>query len=171
MRTTNHRRQHGSQVVELALLLPLLLLLVLLVTEGAGMVRAYQVVDNAAREGARLSSLQQNKLPGCTTGGIDCPCGDDCVLSLLQGTVRQYAENNGLDPAKMTVDLSQTCGIPTTGGIPNACAPCPGTDCAMTASRVGVTYEYDFIFLPRLPGFSFAPQMTLTAESVFRNMY
>lgn len=171
MKTTNRRREYGAQLVELALILPLALLLVLLVTEGAGMVRAYQVVDNAAREGARLSSLQQNKLPGCVSGDLDCSCDDACVLDQLTGAVQRYAEQNGLKPAKLAVVVNQACGVPTTGGIPNTCEACPGPSCAMTASKVSLTYEYDFTFLPRLPGLGFTPNVTLTADSVFRNMY
>lgn len=158
--------------MELAFALPILLLLALLVTEGAGMVRTYQVVDNAAREGARLSSLQQNKFPGpACAADASCTCDDGCVRGLLEGAVKQYAQNNGLDPTKMNVDIIQTCGIPASGGTPTTCAACPGVECSWTASRADVTYQYDFTFLPRLPRFGFNPQVVLTAESVFRNMY
>ena len=54
MRPTDSRtRQRGTQLLEFAIALPLLLLLFFVVTEGAGLVRAHQVLNNAAREGSR----------------------------------------------------------------------------------------------------------------------
>src|ERR1051326_5973892 len=64
--TKGPRSQRGSQIVEMAIVLPLLAFLALMVTEGADFIRVHSVLNNAAREGARLSSLQENK--GQTAG-------------------------------------------------------------------------------------------------------
>ncbi len=63
MRRTEYRRrgERGSQVVELAIALPLLVFLAFLVTEVAALVRVHQVINNAAREGARVAVLQVNE--------------------------------------------------------------------------------------------------------------
>ncbi len=51
MRPTNHRRraERGTQIAELAVVLPLLAFLAFIVSEGAGVVRTHQVINNAAR--------------------------------------------------------------------------------------------------------------------------
>src|SRR5579863_7690257 len=51
------RKERGTQIVEFAVVLPIIMLLSLAVAEGANMFRVYQLVANASREGARLSSL------------------------------------------------------------------------------------------------------------------
>src|SRR5919201_2868345 len=58
----NRKRQNerGAQIVEFAVVLPVLLLLALIVAKGANLIRVYQIVNNGAREGARLSELPQN---------------------------------------------------------------------------------------------------------------
>jgi hypothetical protein len=52
--------QRGTLIAEFAVVLPVVILLTLLVAEGANLLRVYQVVANAAREGARLSMLPQD---------------------------------------------------------------------------------------------------------------
>ena len=47
----------GSELVEFALILPLLLILIAGIVDFALMFQAYEVVTNAAREGARVSVL------------------------------------------------------------------------------------------------------------------
>ncbi|MGH9557263.1 MAG: TadE/TadG family type IV pilus assembly protein, partial [Terriglobales bacterium] len=59
-RAQQRRGERGTQVAELAMVLPLLLFLGLAVTEGEGFVRAHQMLNNAAREGAKFSSLPEN---------------------------------------------------------------------------------------------------------------
>ena len=55
-----HRRvrsERGAELIEFALTLPLLLLLVLGIIEFGFLFQEYEVVTNAAREGARLAAL------------------------------------------------------------------------------------------------------------------
>lgn len=54
---TRVRSERGAELVEFGLTLPLLLLLVLGIIEFGFMFQEYEVVTNAAREGARLGSL------------------------------------------------------------------------------------------------------------------
>lgn len=51
------RREDGAEVVEFALTLPLLLLIVLGIIEFGFVFREYEIVTNAAREGARIGVL------------------------------------------------------------------------------------------------------------------
>ena len=62
MATLTHRRrasERGQAIVELALTLPLLLLVVLGVFDFGLMFQRFEVVTNAAREGARLAVLPE----------------------------------------------------------------------------------------------------------------
>lgn len=61
-RAGTHLR-HGQALVEFALVLPILLLLVLGVFEFGRAWHAYQVITDAAREGARLAVVAQGTLP------------------------------------------------------------------------------------------------------------
>src|SRR4051794_1256539 len=92
MRARRHTSQRGSQLVELALVMPILLVLGMIVSEGAGMVRTHQVLNNAARTGARLSILETNKMLDCT----DCTCPRTCVTDQLKAAIKGYASANGV---------------------------------------------------------------------------
>lgn len=56
LRSYRQNPQDGQGLVELALLIPLLLTLALSIVQAGLVLRAYIVVDNSAREGARLAS-------------------------------------------------------------------------------------------------------------------
>jgi hypothetical protein len=175
-------RERGSQLVEFALVLPLLLLLAFLVTEGAGMIRVHQVLNNAAREGARLATLEHSKPPASCSSDPACTCDATCVHDGLVAAVVAYGVRNGLPACggsttpcfgTANVTVQQNCQLPVSGTDPVSCDPavgCSSPPC-MGASRVTATYSYQFTFLPRLPGFSFANSITLSAEAVFRNLY
>jgi Flp pilus assembly protein TadG len=51
------RSESGAELIEFALTLPLLLLIVLGIMEFGMMLREYEIVTNAAREGARIAIL------------------------------------------------------------------------------------------------------------------
>jgi hypothetical protein len=72
------RRTHGQSLVEFALILPIFLLLFFAVVDGARYVYMSSVLSQAAREGARLASVEAGWLgssdPSCSqTGGPVCP--------------------------------------------------------------------------------------------------
>src|ERR1700752_4719013 len=54
--------QRGSVIVELALMLPLMAIFILGSTDLGVMVREHQLLQNAAREGARFSSQPAKKI-------------------------------------------------------------------------------------------------------------
>ena len=58
--------EQAAQLVEFALVLPMLLLVVLGIAEFGFIFQRYEVVTNAAREGARMAVL-----PGYTTADVD----------------------------------------------------------------------------------------------------
>ena len=161
MRTTRLRQQEsGTQIVELALVLPLLLFLALAVGEGAGMIRAHQILNNAAREAARLSVLPANQ------GNI----------VFLQNTATCYLVRNGVTPPAAQVPAScrarvfqSTCTSYVVNV--NQAMMVPNGGVYIPASQVTVSCGYKLNFLPRLPGFGVSNVINLWGEAEFRNFW
>jgi Flp pilus assembly protein TadG len=111
------RRERGAALIETALTLPLLLLVSVSILEFGRAYQHWQILTNAAREGARVAVL-----PGADTG-------------MVEARVRAYIEAGVLsDPDTASVELSQT-QVSIGGG-----------DTA-SASTVLVTYPFQFIVL------------------------
>lgn len=84
------RRQEGQSLVEVAFVLPVLLLILLGIFDFGRAIFAYNLVSNAAREGARAAIVDQNP-------------------TVVEAEARATAIS--LDPALMTVTFS-TCTPP-----------------------------------------------------------
>jgi Flp pilus assembly protein TadG len=95
------RAQSGAEVIEFALTLPLLLLVVLGIIEFGFMFQEYEVVTNAAREGARIAIL-----PTYSTNAT-------VTQTNVTTRINQYLTSAGLSTASATI-----CG----GG-----GTCPGS--------------------------------------------
>jgi Flp pilus assembly protein TadG len=119
------RSEDGAQLVEFALVLPLLLLVMLGVAEYGFMFQRYEVVTNAAREGARLAVLP---------GYADADVRARVAAYLSSGRVPTTVTNPNVD--------IQSVSIPVAGGRP-----------PISAKRVTVTYTYTFQFLNALAAF------------------
>jgi len=78
------RSESGAELIEFSLTLPLLLLIVLGIIEFGFVFREYEIVTNAAREGARIAILPSYE--------------DDDVTA----RVEEYLETAGLDLANVT---------------------------------------------------------------------
>ena len=92
------REERGSELIEFALVCPLLLMVVLAIVDFGFMFQRYEVVTNAAREGARVAVL-----PGYSNADV-------------QTRVETYATNSGLPytPGVATTNTSITAGASTT---------------------------------------------------------
>lgn len=135
-------RQRGAMLMELALVFPFLILIVMIVLEGSRLVRAHQVLNNAAREGARLSVYADYH----STSGI----------TAIQNAVVNYATENHIAITTDNVTVEQDVLIPITGGnIP--------------ASRVTVSYAYTLNYLSILEWLGVPGTYTLNARAVFAN--
>lgn len=126
-------RERGQAVIELALCLPLLLLVVLGIFDFGFMFQRFEVVTNAAREGARVGVLP-----------------DYAPADAVNRAV-QYLDAGGMGGAGITTVT--TCG----GGItPNKrCAsaaegtvtlPALGAEPAKTVDQITVVVEFDYEF-------------------------
>src|SRR4029453_11529553 len=109
MRTTTHR-QRGVAAVELAILLPLFGLLLLGVMEIGGMARDYQVLQNAAREGARFSALSTNQTKGVAT-----------IETRIKDRIIAYLANERITVAAGDITVNQTYTV-AVGGTNVTCS-------------------------------------------------
>jgi Flp pilus assembly protein TadG len=92
--------EKGAELIETALTLPLLLLVVVGIIEFGFVFQKYEVITNAAREGARVLVLP-------AFGPADA-----------QARVNQYLNAAGLDSTQATVPLP---GAPTTVNLGGSC--------------------------------------------------
>jgi Flp pilus assembly protein TadG len=117
MNTRVRSGERGSALIEAALTLPLLLLVAVSIFEFGRVFQTWQVLTNAAREGARIAVL-----PGAVTGDV-------------QARVRQYLQDGqlgGYSGATINVNRAATIAV----GAATA-----------SASVVTVNYPYNFMVL------------------------
>lgn len=136
------RDNRGAELLEFALVLPLLLVLVAGIIDFGLMFQVFEVVTNAAREGARIRVL-----PGYTNADA-------------QARANAYLAASGLAGVSNTTVTAITIGAGG-GGAPAA----PGF-------QVDVQYVQPFLLLgpvlQLIPGGGFAGTITLTGRSVMR---
>lgn len=128
----------AAQLVEFALVLPMLLLLILGIAEFGFIFQRYEVVTNAAREGARMAVL-----PGYTNADVIARVR----TYVTQGRVTTTATNPNIAITNVT--------IPVGAGLP-----------AVNAKRVVVTYTHTYTFLPRIAGWFGATYTTIPLTAV-----
>ncbi len=160
MRTRSRERERGTQLVEFALVLPFLLFMAMFVTEGAGFIRMHQVLNNAAREGARLSIVDSNQ---CVTssGTPDPTCSTNPTI---QNAVLYYLCNNAVS--------NQNCGGPTVTVTINQAVPVLDSNGeTMWTSVVKVSRPYPLPLMSSIPGFGVPTSITLTVSAQFRDFY
>lgn len=116
--------EQGQAIVEMALTLPLLLLIVFGMFDFGLLFQKYEVVTNAAREGARLAVL--------TT---------EYTTADAQSRALQYLASGG---------ITGTCSAGTAGSLCVTVTPgtttITGTTPPVTVSEMVVTVEYDYQF-------------------------
>jgi Flp pilus assembly protein TadG len=142
-RIKNRFREKGTVLMELVLVLPLLVLIVMLVLEGSRLVRTHQVLNNAAREGARLSVQPEHQ------GGT----------ADITSEVINYASQNGISIPAGNVAINQSASIATPSGV------------SISASHVTVTYSYKVSYLSVFTWLGVPGTYTLQGAAEFRNFY
>lgn len=143
----SYNKEQGAVIVELALALPLLVVLLLTIVDLGLVVREHQLLQNAAREGAHFSALPMNQLgplnPNATENDIKQRVIEYCAL-----------ENIVVMPENITVDQQHPIVV---GGL------------TVIASEVTVAYSRQLLFAGA-PFLSFG-DVTLSGNAVFRNFY
>ena len=130
--------EDAAQLVEFALVLPMLLLVVLGIAEFGFIFQRYEVVTNAAREGARMAVL-----PGYTTADVAARVR----VYVTQGRVPTTLTN----PNIVVTDVT----IPVGGGLP-----------AINAKQVSVSYTHSYTFLPKIATWFGATYTTVPLKAV-----
>ena len=119
---TSRRGERGQATIELALTLPLLLLVVLGLFDFGLMFQRFEVVTNAAREGARLAVLTSQY-----------------STAAAQQRALDYLASGGI--------TSTTCNAGTAGSVCVTVVPgtatITGTSPALTVNEMVVTVRYD----------------------------
>lgn len=105
--------ERGSQLVELALVLPVMLLVLAGIVDMGFLFKDYQVVTNAAREGARMAAL-----PGWTTEQVTGRVNSYLAAGGIEGTatttvttvtmVTDQATGRSIGGTRVTVALPHT---------------------------------------------------------------
>jgi Flp pilus assembly protein TadG len=130
--------EDAAQLVEFALVLPMLLLVVLGIAEFGFIFQRYEVVTNAAREGARMAVL-----PGYTNADVIARVR----TYVTQGRVTTTPTNPNIAITNVT--------IPVGAGLP-----------AINAKRVVVTYTHTYTFLPNIGAWFGATYTTIPLTAV-----
>lgn len=119
------RSERGAELIEFALVFPVLLLVVLGIVDFGFLFQRMEVITNAAREGARIAVL-----PAYSTADV-------------QARVCNYVQTGGVPVT--------SCSPPGGGGNPiidvtNVSIPVAGAT-PMSGKRVQVTYTHSYIFI------------------------
>lgn len=127
----SRRSERGAALVEFALVLPLLLVVIAGIVDFGFLFQRYEVVTNAAREGARLASLP------AYNGQTD----------LIRAHVRNYVQQGlALDNAAMTGVLPNTAAAVNIANTTLSYTVGGGTY-QIPAVSVTVTYNHSFLML------------------------
>ena len=167
---TKTRNQRGAALVEMALVLPILAIMFLGIVQFGLVLREHQVVQNAAREGARISMLGQYQCKTWDTTGTS-------PLVAIGAETTQYLNQENISVTVGSFDNTcpATTGTATlSGGGISSGSITVNQDLSITlpdgskvsASQVTVSYTKNPIV-----GGSFFGAFTYTGTAVFRNLY
>ncbi len=133
-------------MVEFALMLPLLVLILLVIVNLGWLLRECQIIENAAREGARFSAIDLN-LVG--------PNNPGATIARIQQVVITYCAQENITVQASDIAVNQTYPIHV------------GT-LTVYGSEVTVSYQRQFL----IPGTGLIPggQMRLVGQAIFRNL-
>ena len=137
---SSHRRSRGQALVEFAFVAPIFLLMLFAIIDFGRYVYYVQILNNAAREGARYAIV--NGSESFTPAG---PAQDDPAVEAI---VKNYAI--GVIGDSTVLDVNSYWGTP----------PNPPSNNRGAKVRVTVTYDFHSI-IPIVP----IPAITITGES------
>jgi Flp pilus assembly protein TadG len=139
-------RQKGVATVEMAIVLPLFVILLLGILEVGGMTRDHQVLQNAAREGARLSALEDNDISE-----------DAAAENMIKSRIIAYLANEKITVTNDDIFVNQAYPI-TVGSY------------QINGSQITITYTRPLL-TPGVTGLIPLGSRELRGTAVFRNFY
>jgi len=137
------RSERGAELVEFALVTPLMLVLIGGIVDFARLFQSYEVVTNAAREGSRLASFPGYDLNNYAT---------------VRTRINQYIAAGGATGAHTTVIAVEPINL--------------GGGAVGSGVRVTITYTHNFVFVAPLYALlsgTFNPNLTYTTAAVMRH--
>jgi Flp pilus assembly protein TadG len=143
-------KQKGAAAVEFAIVLPLLAILLLGIFEVGSMARDYQILQNAAREGARFSSLLSNRMDGAQN--------PNAVLQTIRSRVNAYLQSQNITVPDGNINVDQAY-------------PVQIGDLTVMGSRITITYARPLIFSGAATLIPSLGTLQLVGNAVFRNLY
>jgi len=124
--TRLRRSESGAEFVEFALAFPLLMFIVMGILDFGMMFEQYEVISNAAREGARLAMLPNYTITACPT------CGTQRSTDYVNAALISGGTNGAPSAIAGPQDITFTVGGVST------------TVCGVNV-QVGYTHEYLFL--------------------------
>jgi TadE-like protein len=133
----------GGAAVEFALILPVLILILFGIVEFSLIMYDKAVITNASREGARQGIIYR------ADGGVYSPL----TVAEIQTAVMNYLNSSHLYCLRTPLDP--------------IVEPLPDTP-SLRMLTVRVTYRYNFLIIPNIPGVNMVDHVDLTSETVIR---
>jgi hypothetical protein len=147
--------QRGSEMVEVAFIVPLLLLLLIGIFWFGRAYNIYETINRAAREGARVAAA-----PSCAKCGNAAPSATQVAAA-----VDSVLAASGIDPSQVQGYSFQVLQSLSTPGT------CPTPPTLPTAPQVcGVVISFTYPFTFRLP-FTSVTALSLPAEARMKEEY
>jgi len=141
---TRNKSERGAALIEAAVTIPMLLLVAVGIFEFGRAYQTWQILTNAAREGARIAVLSAP------------------TSSLVEQRVREYMAAGQLTEAgTATVDVNRSASFTVNGN-------------AVSASQVSIDYPFSFIVLQPVarlvaPTTSLGGAVVMHAQALMRN--
>ena len=139
--------QQGAVLVEMALILPILLFFFVGIVDYGLILREYQILQNAAREGARISILKSFQKAQSTN--------PTTTENAIKQRVVDYLAQEQISVALADVSVNQLATVDVGGGI------------SAGASQITVTYTRPLLIGN---GWPFGP-VALKGEAIYANFY
>jgi len=178
MKTTTLFRQradHGQSLVEFALVVPVFIVMLFGLFDGARYVYMSSVLSQAAREGARLAAVEASWIgstdPSCGhTGGPACPATAAALQAdVLAAANRMVAPFGPISIGNLYVSCDLSTGSPPTGAwTATTATPCTGTVGATPgtgASGNFISVRVVLTFTPFTPGLSQIGTLTTSGSA------
>jgi len=143
-------KQRGVAAVEFAIVLLLLAILLMGILEVGSIARDYQVLQNAAREGARFSAMPANQMENAQDPNL--------VLQTIQNRVVDYLQRENITVAAGNINVDQTYPVQI-GAL------------TVQGSRVTITYTRPLIFSGATSLIPSLGSLPLVGNALFRNFY
>jgi hypothetical protein len=122
------RDRSGQSLVEFALVFPIFMLLLFGLIDGGRLVYQHSVLSQAAREGARLASVEASWIgasdPGCgSSGGPVCPASANALKTdIISAANRMIAPFASVASADVFLRCDPSGGTPTGAWTGSTCA-------------------------------------------------